>query len=105
MFGSLGPMEIGIIALVVILLFGVGKLSGLGRDLGTSVKEFRRAIKDEDKEAAAKAEQAARDAQTQARNQQQYAPVQVEPPQVQPPAAQPTNNGQTQQPAEKPNVF
>jgi len=103
MFGSLGPMEIGIIALVVILLFGVGKLSGLGRDLGTSVKEFRRAIKDEDKEAA---EKAAREAQAQAsaRPQQTYVQAQVEQPQVQAPAPQPSNNGQSQT-TEKPNVF
>ncbi|MCC6386891.1 MAG: twin-arginine translocase TatA/TatE family subunit [Dehalococcoidia bacterium] len=48
MFGSLGTPEIVIIAVVLILLFGVGKLSGLGKDLGSSVKEFRRAVKDED---------------------------------------------------------
>lgn len=48
MFGSLGPLEIGVIALVVILLFGVGKISGLGKDLGTSIKEFRKAVRDED---------------------------------------------------------
>jgi sec-independent protein translocase protein TatA len=48
MFGSLGAMEIGLILAVVVLLFGVGKISGLGRDLGTSIKEFRRAVKDED---------------------------------------------------------
>lgn len=48
MFGSLGPLEIGIIALIVILLFGVGKISGLGKDLGSSIKEFRKAVKDED---------------------------------------------------------
>lgn len=50
MFGSLGPLEIGLILVVVVLLFGVGKISGLGRDLGTSIKEFRRAVKDEDAE-------------------------------------------------------
>lgn len=50
MFGSLGTPEIVIIGVVLILLFGVGKLSGLGKDLGGSVKEFRRAVKDEDAE-------------------------------------------------------
>ena len=52
MFGSLGPLEISLIVAVVILLFGVGKFAGLGKDLGTSIKEFRRAVKDEDAEAA-----------------------------------------------------
>ncbi len=48
MLGSIGPLEISIIAVVLILLFGVGKLSGLGKDLGSSIKEFRKAVKDED---------------------------------------------------------
>ncbi len=48
MFGTLGAWEIGIIAVVIILIFGVGKISGLGRDLGSSIKEFRRAVKEED---------------------------------------------------------
>lgn len=48
MFGSLGAPEIAIIGVVIILIFGVGKLSGLGRDLGSSIKEFRRAVRDED---------------------------------------------------------
>lgn len=52
MFGSLGPLEISLIVAVVVLLFGVGKFAGLGKDLGTSIKEFRRAVKDEDDEAA-----------------------------------------------------
>jgi sec-independent protein translocase protein TatA len=48
MFGSLGPPELIIIGLIVVLLFGVGKLSGLGKDLGSSVKEFRKAVRDDD---------------------------------------------------------
>jgi sec-independent protein translocase protein TatA len=101
MFSSIGPLEIGIIALVVILLFGVGKLSGLGRDLGSSVKEFRRAIKDEDKE---KAEAAAATQIQQAppvqQNGYQQPPQQYVPPpqQYAPPPQQP----QYQQPAPPP---
>lgn len=53
MLPTVGPMEIAIVAVVVILLFGVGKLSGLGKDLGSSIKEFRHAMKDEDSEAEA----------------------------------------------------
>jgi len=52
MFETIGAPELLIIGLVVILLFGVGKLSNLGKDLGSSVKEFRRAMR-EDEEAAA----------------------------------------------------
>lgn len=102
MFGSLGPLEIGIIALVVILIFGVGKISGLGRELGTSIKEFRRAVKDEDKEAAEAATQVA---QPQYAQVQQPAPApapqqQAAPPP--PPPAQPQAQGDNQPP---PQVF
>jgi sec-independent protein translocase protein TatA len=75
MFGSLGPLEIGLIAIVVVLLFGVGKFAGLGKDLGTSIKEFRRAVKDEDAEAAKNAP--VQPAQTQATTAEP--PVQPQP--------------------------
>ncbi len=65
MFGSLGPLEISLIVAVVVLLFGVGKFAGLGKDLGTSIKEFRRAVKDEDSDEK-KAATAAAAAQVQA---------------------------------------
>jgi sec-independent protein translocase protein TatA len=48
MFGSLGAPELIIIGLIIVLLFGVGKISGLGREVGSSIKEFRKAVKDED---------------------------------------------------------
>ncbi|KAA0230879.1 twin-arginine translocase TatA/TatE family subunit, partial [bacterium] len=55
MFGSLGAPEFLIIGAVIILLFGVGKISGLGKELGSSIKEFRKAVKDEDAEASEQA--------------------------------------------------
>ncbi|MEX2080614.1 MAG: twin-arginine translocase TatA/TatE family subunit [Dehalococcoidia bacterium] len=82
MFGSLGAPEIAIIAVVVILIFGVGKISGLGRELGSSIKEFRRAVKDEDQEAAKAA--AAPPQYTQVQQPQQ--PVPPAAPQAQPQA-------------------
>ena len=48
MFDTIGVPELLIILAIVVLLFGAGKVSRLGKDLGTSVKEFRRAMKDED---------------------------------------------------------
>jgi len=48
-FGDLGAPELLIILAIVVLLFAVGKLGRLGRDLGTSVREFRRAVADDDK--------------------------------------------------------
>jgi len=93
MFGSLGAPEIAIIGVVLILLFGVGKISGLGKELGSSIKEFRRAVKDEDKEA--KEAEKAHPVQ-QAQVQQQVAP----PPAQQQPPAQPPTTGD-----KNPNIF
>lgn len=89
MFGSLGAPEIAIIAVVIILIFGVGKISGLGRELGSSIKEFRRAVKDEDKEEEpqqAKAQQAPPQEPPvqQAQTQQQAPPEQPAQPQPEP---------------------
>ena len=94
MFGSIGMPEILILLVVVVLLFGVGKISGLGRDLGTSIREFRRAVKDEDADA--------KKAQIAAPPAQQYAPppqqAQYVPPPQQP-AAPPPADGKN------PNIF
>jgi sec-independent protein translocase protein TatA len=81
MLGPLGGPEIAIIAVVIILIFGVGKFSSLGRDLGTSIKEFRRAVKDEDADPAKNVQQASTPPPPPA--QQQYTPP--APPQAQPP--------------------
>ena len=47
MIGDLGAPELLIIAAIVILLFGVGKVGRLGKDLGTAVREFRTAVRDD----------------------------------------------------------
>jgi len=43
---NLGPLELGIILLIVILVFGAGKLPELGGAVGKTLKEFRQATKD-----------------------------------------------------------
>lgn len=54
MFKSLGTTELLIILAVVILIFGVGRLGKLGRDLGEGIREFRKGVKsDEEREAEA----------------------------------------------------
>ena len=45
MFG-LGPLELGVIAGIVILIFGPRQLPRLGRSLGQSLKEFRQVGKE-----------------------------------------------------------
>ena len=52
MFETIGAPELIIIALVVVLLFGVGKVGRLGKDLGQGVREFRRAMNEDDEVAA-----------------------------------------------------
>lgn len=47
--GGLGFREILIIALIIIVLFGAKKIPELMRGMGTGIKEFKDAVKDEDK--------------------------------------------------------
>ncbi len=46
--GPIGPFEGLIILAVVILIFGVGKLSDVGGALGQSIREFRKAAREPD---------------------------------------------------------
>lgn len=41
-----GPMEIVVILLVVLLLFGAKRLPEIGKALGDGIREFKKAIKD-----------------------------------------------------------
>ena len=52
---SLGPMELIIILVIVMLIFGVGKLSDIGGALGKSVREFRKSTIEEDTQEQASA--------------------------------------------------
>lgn len=44
--GLPGPLELAIIAIVVVLLFGVKKLPQLGGAVGESIRNFKKGIKD-----------------------------------------------------------
>ncbi len=44
MFETLGAPELLIILVIVILLFGVGRISGVGKELGTAISEFRKGL-------------------------------------------------------------
>ncbi|WP_323918741.1 Sec-independent protein translocase subunit TatA [Aeromonas veronii] len=52
---SIGPWQLLIVVLIIVLLFGTKKLRGIGGDLGAAVKGFKKALSDEP--ADAKAEQ------------------------------------------------
>ena len=43
---GLGPWELGIILIIVIIVFGVGRISKLGSELGKSVSAFRQGIRE-----------------------------------------------------------
>ncbi len=50
MFFAISPVQILVIALVVLLLFGGRKIPELMKGLGTGIKEFKNATKEEEKE-------------------------------------------------------
>jgi len=49
---ALGPWELVIILLIVVVIFGAGRLAEIGGAVGKSVREFRSATHDEDKDKA-----------------------------------------------------
>jgi sec-independent protein translocase protein TatA len=52
---SIGPLELVIVLVIVLVIFGPKKLPGLGRSLGTGMREFKDSItgnsKDDDERA------------------------------------------------------
>lgn len=48
MFGNLGFTEILIIVLILVVLFGAKKIPELAQGLGKGMKEFKKALKEED---------------------------------------------------------
>lgn len=52
----LGPLEIGLILVIVLIVFGVGKLPQIGGAIGKAMREFRKArAGDENEETSTKA--------------------------------------------------
>ena len=47
-FGGISIWQLLIILAVVFLIFGSGKLKSLGSDLGSSLKGFKKAVKEEE---------------------------------------------------------
>ncbi|MBB5021328.1 twin-arginine translocase TatA/TatE family subunit [Desulfurispira natronophila] len=48
MFG-LGVWELAIVLIIVLVIFGAGKLPQIGAGLGKGIKNFKESVKDEDK--------------------------------------------------------
>lgn len=49
MFGSLGIPELLIILVIVLVIFGAGKLPQLGRGIGEGIRNFKNGLRSEDK--------------------------------------------------------
>ena len=47
---SIGPLELGIILLIILIVFGPKRLPGLGRQLGSGMREFKDSITGKDKD-------------------------------------------------------
>jgi sec-independent protein translocase protein TatA len=47
---SIGPLELGIILLIILVVFGPKRLPGLGRQLGTGMREFKDSITGKDRD-------------------------------------------------------
>lgn len=54
--GGFGVTELLIVLAIVLLIFGPKRLKNIGSDLGNAIKGFRKAVTDEEAEAAAKAQ-------------------------------------------------
>jgi sec-independent protein translocase protein TatA len=49
MFSNIGPVQLLIVLVIVLAIFGTKRLRSLGSDLGSAVKGFRSAVNDADK--------------------------------------------------------
>ncbi len=55
----IGPMELIIVLVIVLLIFGVGKLPQIGKSLGEGLKSFKKGVSEDAPEEEKKAETAA----------------------------------------------
>jgi sec-independent protein translocase protein TatA len=58
MFGSFGWMELVLILIIVLIIFGAGKLPQLGEGLGKAIKGFKKTVHEADAIDVTPAEQA-----------------------------------------------
>ena len=50
LFGTVGPQELLIVLLIVIIIFGARKLPDLGKSLGEGIKNFKGSVSGKDKD-------------------------------------------------------
>jgi len=49
LFGTVGPQELLIVLLIVIIIFGARKLPELGKSLGEGIRNFKSSVSGKDK--------------------------------------------------------
>lgn len=91
MFGSFGWMELMLILIIVLIIFGAGKLPQLGEGLGKAIKGFKKTVHEADAIDVTPAEQAQPDQATAS------AQVNSQPGTPPPTAAQAAPSGQVKQ--------
>ena len=47
---SIGPLELAIVLIIVLVIFGPKRLPGLGRQLGSGMREFKDSVTGKDKD-------------------------------------------------------
>ena len=57
---GIGPTELIIVLVIVLIIFGVGRLPEIGGAMGKAIREFRSSQEGEDEDAEAKTESAAK---------------------------------------------
>ena len=50
LFGPIGPTELLLIVLIIVIIFGARRLPELGKSLGEGIKNFKKSITSRDKE-------------------------------------------------------
>jgi len=90
MFGSFGWMELLLILIIVLIIFGAGKLPQVGEGLGKAIKGFKKSVHEADAIDVTPAEQS-QQAQSQPASSGQVPPPSEAPPS---PASQATQPGQ-----------
>ncbi|BFU89156.1 MAG: Sec-independent protein translocase protein TatA [Nitrospira sp.] len=88
MFGSFGWMELMLILIIVLIIFGAGKLPQLGEGLGKAIKGFKKSVHEADAIDVTPAEQS-QQAQSQTASFNQVNAQSEPPPSPAPHATQP----------------
>jgi sec-independent protein translocase protein TatA len=45
--GNIGPMELVLILVVALLLFGAGRIASVGKGLGGAIREFKEGLRED----------------------------------------------------------